>query len=120
MTAIVAVRDLVFRSKILAAAERIGASVKLAPRGTPLDEAVRELGPGTLIVDLAEPGVVEQIGLAKAAGATRVLGYAGHLAEDLMARAREAGADEVLSRGQFAQRLEGLLLDAGEAGQPKA
>jgi len=109
MAAIVAVRDLVFRSKILAAAERVGASIRLAPRGTPLDEAVRTLGPGTLIVDLGEAGVVEQIGAAKAAGATRVLGYVGHLAEDVMARAREAGADEVLSRGQFAQRLEELL-----------
>jgi hypothetical protein len=118
MASIVAVRDLVFRSKILAAAERVGVSIRLAPRGTPLDEAVRALGPGPLIVDLAEPGVVGQIGAAKAAGATRVVGYLGHLEENLMALARQAGVDEILSRGQFVQRLDELLLGSGEADPP--
>ncbi|HVP66935.1 MAG TPA: hypothetical protein VMT17_06705 [Anaeromyxobacteraceae bacterium] len=112
MPAIVAVRDLVFRSKILSAAERIGASVRLAPRGTPLEEAARTLGPGLLVVDLTEPGVVDQVAAAKTAGATRVVGFLGHLQEDLMEAARRAGVDEVLTRGEFVRRLEGLLREA--------
>ncbi|MEI7704265.1 MAG: hypothetical protein WCK73_06670 [Deltaproteobacteria bacterium] len=109
MPVILAVRDLVFRSKILAAAERLGADVRIAPRGTPLDQAARELGPGTLIVDLGEAGVLEQVAAAKGAGATRVVGFLGHLQTDLMERSRLAGVDEVLTRGQFVQRLDDIL-----------
>jgi len=116
MAVILAVRDLAFRSKILAAAERLGAEVRIAPRGTPLDQAARELGPGTLIADLGEPGVVGQVPAAKAAGATRVVGFLGHLQADLMAAASAAGVDEVLTRGQFVGRLDELLLGSSRAG----
>ncbi len=115
MALIVAVRDLAFRSKILAAAERLGVPVRLAPRGLPLSQAARELGPGTLIVDLTEPGVVEQVPAARQSGATRVVGFLGHLQQDLMAAARQAGADEVLTRGQFVQRLDELLREPAGA-----
>jgi AmiR/NasT family two-component response regulator len=109
MPVILAVRDLVFRSKILAAAERLGADVKIASRGAPLEQAARDHGPGTLIVDLGEPGVVEQVSAAKGAGATRVVGFLGHLQADLMEASRQAGVDEVLTRGQFVARLDDLL-----------
>jgi hypothetical protein len=115
MAVILAVRDLVFRSKIFAAAERLGVPVRFAPRGTPLSQAARDLGPGTLIADLAEPGVIDQVAAAKSAGATRVVGFLGHLQEDLMAAARQAGVDEVLTRGQFVQRLDELLQDLPRA-----
>ena len=109
MALIVAVRDLAFRSKILAAAERLGVEVRLAPRGAPLSQAARDLGPGMVIADLGEPGVVAEIPAAKQAGATRVVGFLGHLQEDLMRAAAEAGVDEILTRGQMVQRLDGLL-----------
>jgi len=111
MPVIVAVRDLVFRSKIFAAAERLGVEVRLAPRGTPLAQAARELGPGTLLADLGEPGVLAAVAAARQAGATRVVGFLGHLQTDLMAEAAAAGVDEVLTRGQLVQRLDGLLRD---------
>ncbi len=109
MPVIVAVRDLVFRSKIFAAAERLGAEVRLAPRGTPLPEAVRTLGPGTVLADLSEPGVVGEVPAAREAGATRVIGFLGHLQTELMAQASAAGVVEVLTRGQLVQRLDGIL-----------
>jgi DNA-binding NarL/FixJ family response regulator len=109
MAVIVAVRDLVFRSKIFAAAERLGVEVRLAPRGTPLEQAARELGPGTVLADLNEPGVLEQVAGARAAGATRVVGFLGHLQAERAAEAAAAGVDEVLTRGQLVQRLDGLL-----------
>ncbi len=115
MALIVAVRDLAFRSKILAAAERLGVPVALAPRGTPLSQAARDLGPGTLIADLTEPGVIDQVAAARAAGATRVIGFLGHVQQELMASALQAGVDEVLTRGQFVQRLDELLLDRPRA-----
>jgi DNA-binding NarL/FixJ family response regulator len=110
MAILVAVRDLVFRSKIHAAAERLAVSIRLAPRGLPLSEAVRDLGDGTALVDLGEPGVVDEIRRVKAAGgAVKVIGFLGHLDAELARAASEAGADEILSRGQFVQRLEGIL-----------
>jgi hypothetical protein len=113
MAVILAVRDLVFRSKIFAAAGRLGVEVRFAPRGTPLGEAVRALGPGTVLADLGEPGVVDQIGEAKRGGATRVVGFLGHLRQDLVQAADAAGVDEVLTRGQFVQRLDEILRDGG-------
>ena len=106
---LVAVRDLVFRSKIQAAADRLGVPVKLAPRGASLAEAARELGGGTILVDLNEPGVIDQIGAAKTSGGARLVGFLGHLQRDLIDAAEAAGADEVLTRGQFVARLDELL-----------
>jgi hypothetical protein len=111
MAVIVAVRDLLFRSKIHAAAERLGVEVRLAPRGTPLAQATRDLGPGTLLADLGEPGIIDEVAGARQAGATRVIGFLGHLRTDLMEAAAAAGVDEVLTRGQFVQRLDDILRD---------
>jgi DNA-binding NarL/FixJ family response regulator len=113
MPLLVAVRDLVFRSKIHAAAERLGVPIQLAPRGAPLDEAARALGVGTLLVDLGEPGAVEGIRAAKQLAGVKVIGFVGHVHDDVMRAAAEAGADEVLSRGELVRRLDTLLTEHG-------
>jgi hypothetical protein len=112
MPVLVAVRDLLFRSKITAAADRLGIPLRLAPRGVPLAEAAKDLGGGTALVDLGEPGVLDEIRRMKAAGGVRVIGFLGHLETDLASAAREAGADEVLSRGELAGRLDDVLRHA--------
>ncbi|HEY6002043.1 MAG TPA: hypothetical protein VIV57_04150 [Anaeromyxobacter sp.] len=117
MPILVAVRDLLFRSKISAAGERLGVPLRMAPRGAPLSEAVRELGGGTVLADLGEPGALDQIRAAKAAAPVRVVGFLGHLEVDLARAAAEAGVDEVLSRGQLVQRLDELLT-SGAADAP--
>lgn len=109
MPVLVAVRDLVFRSKIQAAAERLGVELRLAPRGAPLADAARALGEGTVIADLGEPGALDAIRAAKGASRVRVVGFLGHLETELARAASEAGVDEVLSRGQFVQRLDDVL-----------
>jgi CheY-like chemotaxis protein len=106
---VVVVRDLVFRSKIHAAAERQGVPLRLAPRGSTLAEALAGIERPTVLADLSEPGLLEQVRAAKAAGPVRVIGFLGHLQEGLMAEARAAGVDEVLTRGQFVVRLDSLL-----------
>lgn len=113
MPFLVAVRDLVFRSKIQAAAERLGVPFRLAPRGKPLSEAARELGEGTVLADLGEPGALDEIRAAKAAARVRVVGFLGHLEVDLARAAEQAGVDEVLSRGEFVQRLDEILKSGG-------
>lgn len=110
MPLLVSVRDLVFRSKIHAAAERLGVQVRFAPRGARLSDAARELGQGTVIADLSEPGVLDEIRAAReAALPVRVIGFLGHVEVELAGAARAAGVDEVVSRGQFVQRLDAIL-----------
>ncbi len=106
---VIAVRDLMFRSKIHAAAERLGVAIQLAPRGTPLVEAVQGVDRPVVLADLGEAGLLDQVRAAKAAGPVRVIGFLGHLQEGLMAEASAAGVDEVLTRGQFVSRLDELL-----------
>jgi CheY-like chemotaxis protein len=106
---VVVVRDLVFRSKIHAAAERQGVPLRLAPRGSTLAEAIAGLEHPVVLADLGEPGLLDQVRAVKGAGPVRVIGYLGHLQEALMAQARAAGVDEVLTRGQFVTRLDSLL-----------
>ncbi len=113
MPILVSVRDLLFRSRIQAAAERLGVAVRFAPRGAPLSEAARALGEGTVLADLSEPGVLEEIRAVKRSPGVRVVGFLGHLEVDLARAAREAGADEVLSRGQLVQRLDAVLTAGG-------
>ncbi len=112
MPLLVAVRDLFFRSKIEAAATRLGIPLHIAPRTKPLSEAARDLGSGTVIADLAEPGALDEIRAAKRAGGVRVVGFLGHLQAELAAAAREAGVDEVLSRGDLVQRMDEVLRSA--------
>jgi hypothetical protein len=117
MAVLVAVKDLLLRSRISEVAARIGVPILLARRGVPLSEATKELGQGGwAIVDLGEPGILDQLRLVKAAGGVRVTGFLGHLQTDLAAAAVAAGADEVLSRGQLVGRLEHVLRVGAAAG----
>jgi hypothetical protein len=117
---LVAVRDLVFRSKIHAAAERLGIPFRFTPRSGSLEQAVREAGGGTLLVDLAQPGVLDEVRAARLAGPLRVVGFLGHLQTDLMDEAAAAGVDEVLTRGQLVSRLDDVLRGAEGAARPGA
>jgi hypothetical protein len=116
MAVLVAVRDLLLRSRISEVAGRIGVPVQLARRGVSLSQSAKELGGGTALVDLGEPGVLDELRLVKAAGGVRVIGFLGHLQTDLASAALAAGADEVLSRGQLVQRLEDVLRAGAQAG----
>ena len=99
MAVLIAVRDLVFRSKIEAAAHRLSVPVAFVPRGQPLPDAVRALGPRTVIADLGEPGAIEALAAARDASATvHIVGFFGHVREDLAEAARAIGA-EVYTRG---------------------
>jgi DNA-binding NarL/FixJ family response regulator len=105
----VAIRELFFRSKVSAAAERLGVAVKLVPLTATLEQAVREAGGGLVLVDLNQPGILEEIRAAKRAAPVRVVGFLGHLQTDLMSEASAAGVDEVLARGELTRRLDGIL-----------
>jgi hypothetical protein len=111
MPLLVAVRDLLFRSKIDEAARRSGVAVRHAPRDAPLVDAVRALEAPTVLADLDAPGALDALAAARTAGAARVIGYLGHLQHDLAEAAAAAGV-EVLTRGQLVGRLDAILREA--------
>jgi hypothetical protein len=107
---LVAVRDLLFGSKIDAAAKRLGIEIAWAPRNVPLSMVALERKPPFIIADLGEAGVMGELRAIRArVPATRVIGFLGHLRTDLMDEARSIGVEEVLTRGQLAASLEDVL-----------
>jgi len=118
MAATVAVvTDLIFATKIRGTAEALGSSVKLVRDAAGLSAALGEGGVRLVIVDLNAERVdaAAIVRSAKAgAGAPRVVAYFSHVQGELARAAREAGADEVLARSAFVERLAGLVGSCSE------
>jgi CheY-like chemotaxis protein len=111
------VPDLFFASKIGETARQLGVAVEFASsRQAVLEKASR--APALVILDLGA-GTLEPIGLiAKlkadpALRTARIVGFVNHERTDLIEQAREAGCDEVLTRGAFTKGLPGMLAAAG-------
>lgn len=104
------VLDLMFGARI----RGVAPDAVLARTPEALWEAV---GPATrlVLVDLQATGAVEAVrGLAEREG-MRVVAWAPHVMEDVLAAAREAGADEVMPRGAFVKALPGLVESTTDA-----
>ena len=106
------VKDLMFRSKIDAACESLGAEVGYVSILDTLAQRCRELQPSVVMVDLSERTFVpDQIitTLRECAPGARVIGFASHVDLKALAGARQAGFMRVLSRQEFAAQLPTLL-----------
>jgi DNA-binding NarL/FixJ family response regulator len=113
------VDDLFFRSKVRTTAKHLGIDLQFAATGDDMLAQARELKPSLMIFDLnsQKMDAVATIAALKADAATsdlRAIGFASHVHTDLIAAARNAGADEVLPRSAFAGRLADIL-QAGAA-----
>ena len=109
-----AVDDFLFRSKIRAVAKHVNAEVQFAQTRDEILAAARASKPTLVIVDLnsqkADP--VATIAALKAdaeLAGVRTIGFASHVHVDLINAARQAGADQVLARSQFAGNLADIL-----------
>lgn len=114
MKIVAAIHDLMFSSKVNAAAKGQAQAVLWLPRGTPVAQFVAQEKPDVLLIDLGAPALaaIDSIRAVKAApetSATVVIGYIGHEREDIIAAAQAAGCDQVMSKGEFARRLPELL-----------
>ena len=109
MKILAAIHDLMFSSKVNAAAR--GKAISWLPRGTPVAEHVAKEKPDVLLIDLAAPQLdaVNAIREIKKGAGITVIGYVDHTREDVMAAARAVGCDQVMSKGEFARRLPELL-----------
>ena len=110
------VPDLFFAAKIGETARQLGVAVEFASSG----QIVLEKASGTpslVILDLGaaalDPiGLIAQLKADPALKSSRVVGFVNHERTDLVEQAREAGCDQVLTRGAFAKDLPGLLTQA--------
>ncbi len=110
--------DLVFGSKIHSAAQALGIACRPARDAVALRNRLQQIDDGKLnepvtgvIVDLGlGPAALEMIAQARQHHpAMPIVAYGSHLLTDLLARAREQGADFVMSNGQFAANLPDVL-----------
>jgi DNA-binding response OmpR family regulator len=102
------IRDLMFSTRLRDAARHFGHDCDMV--GKAADVAGRLEGTDLVIIDLMVPGggALEAVGAARAAGVT-VVAYGEHVRADVLQAARDAGADDVLTRSEFTRRLPALL-----------
>jgi hypothetical protein len=99
------VRDLMFSSKITAAARQVGVSVRMVRDPSKL----AEVGATRLFVDLDHPGNIEAARDWRDRTGGELIGFASHVNTPAIEQAREAGFNRVLSRGAFDQQVVELL-----------
>ncbi len=102
---IVLVRDLMFSSRILNAAKDANVPVRSVRDPSKL----AEIDGQRLIVDLNADGFLDAAADWKRRTNGEVMGFVSHVDTESIARAKSAGIDRILSRGQFTQSLPGLL-----------
>jgi PleD family two-component response regulator len=109
-----ALDDLMFTSRIRAAASGIGADVRFARNADEVMTAAREQAPRLIVLDLnarrADPiAVIAALKADPDLSRIRIVGFVSHVQADVIAAARSAGIDEVLARSAFVTRLPDLL-----------
>jgi len=108
------VDDLMFASKIRAAAGRMGVSVAFARSSQGALAEMQKAPPSLVIFDLNNPrtdplGTVAAMKTSPALASVPTVGFVSHVDTDLIDAARKAGVDEVMARSAFADRLPAIL-----------
>lgn len=111
------VDDILFTSKIRAAAGALGVTVAFEKQSDAVTTRVAAEAPTLVIFDLdaARLRPIETIAALKSAAATRgvrTLGYVSHVQADRIAAARAAGIDDVRARSAFVAHLGDILTGA--------
>jgi DNA-binding NarL/FixJ family response regulator len=109
-----AVDDLLFASKIAAAAKQLGVEVVFARSPDEILRQARALRPSLAIFDLnsrrTEPlAVISAIKADIELTGIRSLGFVSHVQTELIEAARQAGIDEVMARSAFSAKLGEIL-----------
>ena len=108
--------DLMMRSRIESGLEIAGYRLRVVGGPTRLAEVLAEETPACMLIDLeAGDEAIALIRQLRADDATRdipLAAFAGHTREDLIAAARDAGADPVVARGQAAMGTGKVVTNA--------
>lgn len=102
------IHDLMFSTRLRDTAAGLGHECVIVRRAADVRSALA--GTDLLVVDLmvAGGGALDALGAAHDAGVVTVA-YGEHVRPDVLAEARVAGADQVLTRSEFVYRLPVLL-----------
>ena len=106
--------DLMFTSKIRAAAQHAGVTVAFARSAQSALDQMRSLTPALAIFDLNNPrtdpiGTIAAMKADEALATIPTVGYVSHVDADTIAAARAAGADEIVARSAFVTQLPDIL-----------
>jgi CheY-like chemotaxis protein len=109
-----AVDDLMFSVKISTAAKQLGAEVYFERSAEKLLSSIRDKRPALVIFDLNSQRLrpMEAIAALKADPELKdipTLGYVSHMDTPVIAAARRAGADEVMARSAFVEKLAEIV-----------
>lgn len=120
---LIAVPDLLFRSKIRDAATQAGAETSSASTPDAVLEKARRSYPSVVVVDLGDDRLApfELIAALKSdpeVSSTRVVGFFSHVRIDLRNAAKDAGCDVVLPRSAIISGLAGLLTEDAGVNEP--
>jgi len=111
-----ALDDLLFTSRIRAAAKGLGAQVRFAKTTAEAVDVARSARPRLVLLDLNARRLDPLVALTEIKSdpelaGLRVVGFVSHVQADTIAAAKAAGIDEVMSRSAFVSRLPHLLED---------
>lgn len=115
-TVVAGVPDLFFSSKISETARQLGVRVVFAQTQDVLTSRARD-GARLVVLDLGaaqlDPlGLIRTLKADESTSATPIVAFANHERTDLITGAREAGCDQVMTRGAFSSGLPAILAGA--------
>ena len=110
--------DLACVSSVTGAASRTGATLQTALGISAIDGKLAEGVPTLVLLDLSMTGAAPAVLVPKLRASlpplARIMAFGPHVHTGLLAAAREAGCDVVVSRGEFHARIDEYLRDAME------
>lgn len=103
--------DLFFRARVEATARALDVPLALARSGADLSERVGNDPGAIVLVDLNHPDdpIAAIRSLKEKAPSPHVVAFGSHVDSERLKAARDAGADRVLARSAFTDRLAGIL-----------
>ncbi|HUE73422.1 MAG TPA: hypothetical protein VMP01_21265 [Pirellulaceae bacterium] len=111
MSAVLVSSDMMVSSRVMSTARQAGVPLAVALSAGDLKE--RLSGETRLVMlDLSQPGlnVAEVVAAVRSgAPAARIIAFGPHVDEPLLASARDAGCDVVMSNGQFHREQEAII-----------
>jgi aminoglycoside/choline kinase family phosphotransferase len=99
------VRDLLFFSKIRAAAQSAGVTIKNLRD----PEKLADESGVALLVDLGQDGCLQAAASWRQRTGKAVIGFASHVDVETIKAAKAAGIDRVMTRGQFDRDITAIL-----------
>lgn len=105
-------KDIMFSALVLREAQDQGKTAKLVVDWPTLQDALLSDPPQLLILDVTFPGLAWPLlgeALARSNPRPRVIAYGPHVFDELLAMARAAGCDQVLTKGQFHREVKAIV-----------